>query len=77
MFCHSCGKEIGNSVKFCPFCGAKSFVERSKEPEVKAQMMESKSAESEYFLPEDFNIFIVAITVVCVLLLAYAFMIAK
>ena len=22
MYCHQCGKEINDEVKFCPYCGA-------------------------------------------------------
>ena len=28
MYCYNCGKEIAETVKFCPYCGADIVVDR-------------------------------------------------
>ncbi|MEG0367354.1 MAG: zinc ribbon domain-containing protein [Coprobacillus sp.] len=33
MYCHRCGKEIGET-KFCPYCGTQQDVERSLQPAI-------------------------------------------
>ena len=52
MFCHDCGKEISDGVKFCPHCGKTQVFPDDKEgysAEVKTQILTSESKHDKLF----------------------------
>lgn len=53
MYCHQCGKEIDDSVQYCPYCGAPQSMTQNNENQYQNQNYQNYQTNTSYVNEQD------------------------